>query len=133
MNSKDYKKKVAEIFQFKSPKSNKFKKITAGDKDKEAEGEASEDSTMASSSISPKPTSNIAQFSKKRDVIVIGAGLSGKWSTLTTHESSFLSGCVGASSSFKGRFETCIISVRSTLENSGSSLSSILWVHGWPS
>lgn len=85
MNKKEYKRKVAELFSFKSPNSKKRKESLAqSDKispDKQptrsdAEGEM-EENKMASSAV--KLINDKAQSDKKRDVIVIGAGLSGKF------------------------------------------------------
>lgn len=75
MNKKEYRRKVAEIFSFKSPRSEKVKAITAGENlpTQKQTGE-DENNTMAS----VKQESNTAQLVKKRDVIVIGAGLSGE-------------------------------------------------------
>jgi hypothetical protein len=84
MNKRKYKKKVAELFSFKSPKSenhqknsyinNSFAEQGASDTQSDKKSE-----DMASSTVAPTTTtsSEIAQHGKKRDVIVIGAGLSG--------------------------------------------------------
>jgi hypothetical protein len=84
MNKREYKKKVAELFSFKSPKSERFKKLTQSDETVEKQidtpdkGEKKDEDDMAPST--PKTASDIALYGKKRDVIIIGAGLSGKFS-----------------------------------------------------
>lgn len=82
MNKKEYKKKVAELLSFKSPKSEKYKKITQDvaapleqtEQSNETHGE--QESAMAARTSS---ASDITLYGKKRDVIIIGAGLSGKF------------------------------------------------------
>ena len=80
MPKKEYKRKVAEFFQFKSPTGTaKRLAITSGpEKTDEKALVEPNDETMA---IPIQKTGNdIALHSKKRDVIIIGAGLSGKLS-----------------------------------------------------
>uniref|UniRef100_A0A6G1SDQ5 Amine oxidase n=1 Tax=Aceria tosichella TaxID=561515 RepID=A0A6G1SDQ5_9ACAR len=82
MNKKEYKKKVAELFSFKSPKVEKYKKLTHSDntslgKQDQVNDDKGEKEDDIMASTAPKSTSDIVQFGKKRDVIIIGAGLSG--------------------------------------------------------
>ena len=77
MNRKNYKKKVAEIFSFKSPKSEKFKQITQEDNNSPKETKEGQNKGSAMANVQPK--TEVTQVINKRDVIVIGAGLSGKY------------------------------------------------------
>lgn len=76
MNRKNYKRKVAEIFSFKSPKAEKLKQITHTDN---LPTKPMEEDNKATTMATVQQKTDIAQFGKKRDVIVIGAGLSGKY------------------------------------------------------
>lgn len=82
MNKKEYKKKVAELFSFKSPKTEKYKRISEDEtppKKRQTEGERSGDNDHDTMPTTPKTATDIALYGKKRDVIIIGAGLSGKY------------------------------------------------------
>lgn len=85
MNKKEYKRKVAELLSFKSPNSKKHKELAKGDSisleqeqiKSDAKNEVEED--KMASPATKSTTNDKAQSDKKRDVIIIGAGLSGKF------------------------------------------------------
>lgn len=81
MNKKEYKKRIAGLFQFKSPKSEKYKSIASTEHILETSAGSDKVSTDENDKMSvstQRSGSDIAQYGKKRDVIIIGAGLSGE-------------------------------------------------------
>lgn len=80
MNKKDYKKKLADILSFKSAKPEKLKLMAPSDSTKRQTQQSHKAANNPMASSLPKATtsSETTQFVKKHDVIIIGAGLSGK-------------------------------------------------------
>lgn len=79
MNRKEYKKKIAGLLSYKFPKSDKHKRIKNSEEQTSNSDAGGDRALMESNTMSvPAQKSASEVQAKKRDVIIIGAGLSGE-------------------------------------------------------